>query len=262
MKSYNKTAIAMAVLFSGAGFAAPATVLDANVATNQSVQSVAASKRTVEQRLTRIENILNVRLKMQLEVQERLDELSVELRNLQGSIDENALELNKITLRQRDIMNDIERMRVSSFVKPQTAPTTDSSITSETKTAAVNLTGKDSYNHAIKLIKNERKYDEAIPALQSFLATYPESDLAPNAHYWLGLLLRKNNNAAAKVEFETVVSKYPNSAKRADSLQKLGMIAKLAGNKSEATRYFKLVIKEYPNDSVAKLAKQQLSQLK
>lgn len=253
----------MAVLFSGAGFAAPATVLDANAVTNQSVRSAAGSKRTVEQRLTRIENILNVRLKMQLEVQERLDLLSVELRNLQGSIDENALELNKITLRQRDIMNDIERMRVSNFVKPQTTPSADLGITSETATTAVNLTGKDSYNHAIKLIKNERKYDEAIPALQSFLATYPESDLAPNAHYWLGLLLRKNNNnTAAKVEFETVVSKYPNSAKRADSLQKLGMIAKLSGKKSEAARYFELVIKEYPNDSVAKLAKQQLSQLK
>ena len=253
----------MAVLYSGLGHAAPATVLDATASAKQ----VATNKptRSVEQRLTRIENILQARTRAQLETQQRLDQLSIELMNLQGAIEEGNLEQTKVTQRQRDILNDIERIRttlVAKSVTPVTPVTTDTAMLNVAN-QPVNLTGKDSYNYAIKLIKNERKYDEAIPALQSFISTYPESELAANAHYWLGLLLRKDNkNDEAKVEFEKIVTKYPESNKRADSLQKLGQLAKSAGSNSEAKRYFELVIKDYPNDTVAKLAKQELAALK
>ncbi|QUM78641.1 tol-pal system protein YbgF [Moritella sp. 24] len=250
----------MAVLYSGFGHAAPATVLDVNDSTEQVVTS--KPKRSVEQRLTRIENILKARTRAQLETQQRLDQLSIELMNLQGAIEESNLEQTKITKRQRDILNDIERIRTTLVAKPVVPVVADQNILSATN-QPVNLTGKDSYNYAIKLIKNERKYDEAIPALQSFISTYPESELAANAHYWLGLLLRKDNkNDEAKAEFEKIVTKYPKSNKRADSLQKLGQLAKLAGSTSEAKRYFNLVIKDYPNDAVAKLAKQELATLK
>ncbi len=250
----------MAVLYSGLGQAAPATVLDATASAKQVITN--KPTRSIEQRLTRIENILQARTRAQLETQQRLDQLSIELMNLQGSIEESNLEQTKVTQRQRDILNDIERIRTTLVAKPVSPVVTDKSILN-TANQPVNLTGKDSYNYAIKLIKNERKYDEAIPALQSFISTYPESELAANAHYWLGLLLRKDNkNEEAKVEFEKIVAQYPESNKRADSLQKLGQLAKLAGSNSEAKRYFKLVIKDYPNDTVAKLAKQELAALK
>ena len=250
----------MAVLYTGSGHAAPATVLDATVSAEQVVMK--KPTRSIEQRLTRIENILQARTRAQLETQQRLDQLSIELMNLQGAIEESNLEQVKITQRQRNILNDIERIRTTLVAKPITPVITEPAILGSTEQPA-NLTGKDSYNYAIKLIKNERKYDEAIPALQSFISTYPESELAPNAHYWLGLLLRKDNkNAEAKVEFEKIVTKFPASNKRADSLQKLGQLAKLSGAKGEAKRYFELVIKDYPNDAVAKLAKQELAALK
>ncbi len=256
----KKTAMIMAVLYSGLGYAAPATVLDANASTEQVVTN--KPKRTLEQRITRIENILQARTQMQLETQQKLDQLSIELMDLQGKIEENSLEQVKITQRQRDIIDDIERIRTTRLAQPVKPAVTDSAIINA-KNQPVNLTGIDSYNYAIKLIKNERKYDEAIPALQSFITTYPESELAANAHYWLGLLLRKDNqNEAAKVEFEKIVTKYPDSNKRADSLQKLGQIAKVAGANAEAKRYFELVIKDYPNDAVANLAKKELSRLK
>lgn len=250
----------MAVLYSGLGHAAPATVVEVNTNPEQAVKKT--KTRSVEQRLTRIENILQARTQSQLDTQQRLDQLSIELMNLQGAIEESHLEQEKITQRQRNILNDVERMRTALVAQPITPAVTTPIVLGSTDKPA-NLTGKDSYNHAIKLIKNERKYDEAIPALQSFISTYPDSELAPNAHYWLGLLLRKDNkNEAAKAEFEKIVTKFPNSNKRADSLQKLGQIAKSAGATSEAKRYFELVIKDYPNDSVANLAKQELATLK
>ena len=259
----SKTAMIMAVLYSGVVQAAPATVLDVTASSANVI--TAKAQPSLEQRLARVEAILKARTQAQIETQQRLDQLSNELLNLQGSIEQNNLEQQQMTVRQRDIMNDIERIRVSLTTRPTvSAPAvvaTDSVISSAQQPQ--NITGRDAYNHAIKLIKNERKYDEAIPALQNFIRSYPQSELTANAHYWLGLLLRKDNqNDAAKVEFEKIVTQYPDSNKRADSLQKLGQLAKLAGDHSEAKRYFNQVLKDYPNDAVAKLAKQELAELK
>ena len=46
------------------------------------------------------------------------------------------------------------------------------------------------------------------------------------------------------------------SPKRADALVKLGDIAKRNNNVKAANKYYQQVIKEYPNSSAAKLAKE------
>lgn len=258
----NKTAaIFMAVLY-GASFtvmAAPAAVEDATANVTKAKPQV-----SLETRLTRVETILKARTKSQLETLQRLDELAFELRNLQGRIEETTLEQGKLTQRQRDIINDIERMRSLIASKPaDTAPVvTDSAIINASNQAA-NETGKDAYNAAIKLIKNDRNYVQAVIALEKFIVDYPKSELSANARYWLGLLLRRDNqNEAAKAQFETIVRDYPESNKRADSLQKLGQISKVAGLKDDAKRYFDMVIKQYPNNAAARLAKKELTNLK
>lgn len=258
---HTTAAILMAVLYSGTVNAAPAEVVEVQAITPAQSTKV-APKRTLEQRLARVENILKARTQSQIDTQVRLDQLSNDLLRLQGLIEESTLEQGKITQRQRDIMNDIERIRSTLATQPTAAVATDSAILN-TAGQSDDLTGKDEYNHAIKLIKNERKYDQAIVALQAFIQDYPKSELQANAHYWLGLLLRRDNqNDNAKLAFEKIVTGFPESNKRADSLQKLGQIAKAAKDNATAKRYFEMVIKEYPTNAVAKLAKKELATLK
>ena len=261
MTNIKTAAIFMAVLY-GASFisvAAPAVVEDATATVTQ-----VKPKVSLETRLTRVETILKARTKSQLDTLQRLDQLSIELMNLQGRIEETTLEQGKLTQRQRDIINDIERMRSLIASKPvNTDPVvTDTAIINASNQAA-NETGKDAYNAAIKLIKHDRNYVQAIIALEKFINDYPKSELAANARYWLGLLLRRDNqNEAAKAQFETIVKDYPESNKRADSLQKLGQIAKVAGLKDDAKRYFEMVVKQYPSNAAARLAKKELAGLK
>src|SRR4029079_14085038 len=62
-------------------------------------------------------------------------------------------------------------------------------------------------------------FKAAIEAFKDFLRDYPQSQLAPNAQYWIGISyanLKDARNALAAQE--QVVSKYPQSAKAPDAL--------------------------------------------
>ncbi|MCD6039119.1 MAG: bamD 2 [Gammaproteobacteria bacterium] len=118
------------------------------------------------------------------------------------------------------------------------------------------------YQTAYDLIK-VKKYNEAVSALQKMLQKYPAGQFAANAHYWLGELyglLNKNDQSAN--EFEAVVKNYPDSPKVADAQLKLGLIYAAQFKWSEAKTAFKKVVAGYPGTASARLASEQLKQLK
>jgi tol-pal system protein YbgF len=118
------------------------------------------------------------------------------------------------------------------------------------------------YQTAYDLIK-EKKYNEAVAALQKMLQRYPSGQFAANAHYWLGELyglLNKNDQSAQ--EFSTVVNDYSDSPKVADAQLKVGLIYAGQFKWVDAKGAFKKVINRYPGTSSARLAAEQLKQIK
>ena len=78
------------------------------------------------------------------------------------------------------------------------------------------------YVQAFEALKS-RNYAASIAGFKQYLATYPTSDLADNAQYWLGeayYVTRDYDNAA--VAFRAVGERWPNSRKAPDALLKLG----------------------------------------
>lgn len=118
------------------------------------------------------------------------------------------------------------------------------------------------YQNAYDLIKDS-KFDQAINVLQNMLKKYPSGQSAANAHYWLGELygLQKKREQAA-VEFANVVKNYPDSPKVSDAEVKLGMIYAAQFKWPEAKSTFKRVISRYPGTTSARLAAQQLKEIK
>lgn len=118
------------------------------------------------------------------------------------------------------------------------------------------------YQTAYNLIK-VKKYNEAIAALQKMLVKYPSGQFAANAHYWLGELysLTSENDKAAS-EFSVVVKQYPSNPRVADAELKLGLIEASMLKWPAAKASFKKVISKYPGTTSARLAMEQLKQLK
>lgn len=115
-----------------------------------------------------------------------------------------------------------------------------------------------SYLAAYELVKNKR-YDDALNAMNLFVQKYPKGGYTANAQYWLGeLYLVKNDHAKAVEHFNVVLQQFPTSSKSAASMLKVGYAYAAMGNKPEAKKYLQQVVRAYPDTPTAQLANSKL----
>lgn len=211
---------------------------------------------------------LDAQQRTMLSMQNRMMQMEDELKKLQGQIDELNYKLQRQSATQAPVVQN----------QAQTANTQNASV-DNTNNASTKTQGTDSkanvatdtsdglkdvdakaqelYDKAYALII-DNKLQDAINAFSTYLDTYKDNKLTPNAWYWKGQAqykLKDYNNA--RVSFLNVV-RFASSQKRPDSLYKLGMISKLNGDAQKSMKYFELVIKTYPNDTAANFAKREL----
>lgn len=191
--------------------------------------------------------------------------LQEEVAELRGVTEEHAFQLEQLLTRQRELYQEIDRRLANQSTAPTNTQVIDSSaVTGDSSKAdySADLSENDAYDRAIKLVLEDKRYQDAIPAFQQFLERFPNSSYAPNAHYWLGQLLFSDGNYdGAAEQFQTVVDDYPDSNKRADCLLKLGSIARQQGQNAAARDYFNQVVSGYPDSTEAGLARQRLNEL-
>jgi tol-pal system protein YbgF len=135
-------------------------------------------------------------------------------------------------------------------------------ISSETKAQPNVAEEQQIYQTAYNLIK-ARRYNDAVSALQGMLRKYPSGQFASNAHYWLGELyglMGKNDQALN--EFTVVVDNYPESPRVSDAQLKVGLLLASQLKWPEAKSALKKVINHYPGSASARLAAEQLKQIK
>jgi tol-pal system protein YbgF len=118
------------------------------------------------------------------------------------------------------------------------------------------------YQTAYNLIKS-KKYNDAVVALQNMLQKYPSGQFASNAHYWLGELYGlMGKNDQSLTEFGLVVKNYPDSPRVSDAQLKIGLIFASQSKWSDAKLSFKKVVSHYPGTASARLASEQMKQIK
>jgi len=102
-------------------------------------------------------------------------------------------------------------------------------------------------------------YDLAISEFRQYVATYPSSEMADNAQYWIGEALfgqKKFNEAIA--EFDLVSAQFPKGDKVPAARFKKGMALLELGQRDTARAEFQALIRTYPRSNEAVLARQQL----
>lgn len=247
--------------------------------------AVSSVPHSMQERVTRVEQ--QVSNLVQSGASSKMEALQSEVQSLRGQVEELTHQLQQMKTQQQAMYSDLDKRITtalqSSSAKPKLAE--DTSVKPQIKdaidenkakkTASVGVIGavdassepnvaeeQQIYQTAYDLIKT-KKYGEAISALRGMLTKYPSGQFAANAHYWLGELyglLGKNEQSAA--EFSSVVQTFPNSPKVSDAQLKLGLIFAAESNWAEAKSAFKKVINRYPGTASARLASEQLKQIK
>ncbi|MEZ9059661.1 tol-pal system protein YbgF [Vibrio pelagius] len=260
MISNKKRVIMLSLLVSAAGtaLAAPAPVSDLNSTTTNSTSSStrAASNETD---IERLERLLQNRNRVQLQMQQQMDDMALEVSELRGQLERNSYDMKQMLERQRELFIELDKVRSEVKTSGSVAavvPETDAK--GAEGTFSTDVDEQTAYQNAVDMILKQRDYTGAITAFQKFQTDFPDSTFTPNSHYWLGqLYFAKKQDKEAVKSFAAVVA-YKGSNKRADALVKLGDIAARNNNSEQAKKYYEQVVAEYPNSASAKVAKTHL----
>ena len=114
------------------------------------------------------------------------------------------------------------------------------------------------YEAALNLFKANKIKDAAV-AFEAFSRTHPDSTLTPNAQYWLGNAHYSLRDCKKAIDaHRVVVSKWPQHPKAPDSLINIATCQQELGDAKGAKLTFETVLSKYPDSSAAATAKQRL----
>lgn len=206
-------------------------------------------------RLLRIERILSNQ--SLLEQAQRIEDLNNELRGLRGQVEQLQHSIDTARTQQREMYADLDK-RLQAVESRATAAV---SATPANPVAGSNDDDNVAYKKAFDLLK-DGKYADAETAFSRFVASYPQSPLADNGHYWLGEARYVNKDfAQALREFRTVVDRYPDSRKLPDAWLKIGYCQYELKNWKDAREALRKVMQIAGDSASGKLAEQRLAKI-
>jgi tol-pal system protein YbgF len=215
----------------------------------------------LDRRLAAIERVLASGSLVDLTVQaDDLQQTTAELRGRTESLEHDADNQSK---RQRELYADLD-MRIQNLERRGgSGPVNvlDGGSLAPGQLPVPGGSDRDNYQAAFELLK-EQRYEPAAMAFQQFLVSYPDSQLADNAQYWLAesyYVTQKYDQALT--EFEKVINSYPTSRKVPDALLKVGYCNYELNRWNDARGALARVQADYPDTTAARLAEQRIKRM-
>lgn len=214
----------------------------------------------LERRLSAIERILANGSLVDLTVQ--VDELERQAAELLGRIDALDHEAAEGASRQRDLYVDLdERIQKLESGGPTNGGGLANGSLAPGELPMPSGSDRDNYQAAFELLK-EQRYEQAAMAFKQFLVSFPDSQLADNAQYWLAESHYVSGDfQKALGQFKVVVEKFPRSRKVPDALLKMGYCNYELKRWNDARASLQRVQAEFSDTTAARLAEQRLARM-
>ena len=242
---------------------------------------IAANEASVEQRLNRVERLVNS--KGLVDIMVRVESMQSELQRLVGEIELQKHGLEEIKKRQRDLYIDIDRRLLkierrsgsaSSFRttrQPDSVTATPENNKVTQRPAKANKIPRATkkkegeqvaYQKAFDLLRALR-YEKATQAFRQFLNDFPDGRYAHIAQYWLAETSYHTRKFDVAVkDYQTLINQYPKSPKRADALLKIGYSQFELKSYSKAKAVLEKLIQAYAGTTEAGQAENLLQKIR
>ena len=177
----------------------------------------------------------------------RVNEMGGDVRTLQQAVGDLTALLGRMQAQLTDISNSIKVMQTPPAPPPSSTGGAPAGASDVPPMSAQKLyeTARGDYSGG--------KYDLAVQEFADYLKYYGNTDLAPNAQFYIAMTHygQKNYDDAVK-EFDMVLEKYPDNNKTAESLLYKGRaLVKTPGHKTDGANEFMEVIKRFPKTDEA-----------
>jgi tol-pal system protein YbgF len=188
----------------------------------------------------------------------QVETLSNELARMRGQLEVLGNQMETADRRQKDLYLDIDtrlrkleqtREQASAPEKPAAQPAEAEASQAETR----------AYQAALDQFKLGN-YALAVSAMQGFLVTYPNSKLAPNAQYWVGMAHSGQRDYKAAIAAQRkLLAVWPDSEKAPDAMLSIAASQETMGDRKTAQKTLEELLAKYPKSSAATSAKQRIN---
>jgi len=215
----------------------------------------------IERRLGALERVIANGSLVDLTMQ--VDALQRQAAELQGRTESLDHDAQGTAGRQRDLYIDLDD-RIQNLERSLRNPAVNVMDGGSLAPGQLPVPGgsdRDNYQAAFELLK-EQRYEPAAMAFQQFLVSFPDSQLADNAQYWLAESYYVTDQFEKALEhFQVVIRNFPRSRKIPDALLKIGYSNYELQRWDSARGALGRVKSDYPDTTAARLAEQRLNRM-
>ena len=198
----------------------------------------------------------------------RMDQMSQDMHTVQQAVTDLTGLISKLQAQMTDLSNAVKVM--STPAPPPPGATSGGSAdaggglapgTAPAGNSAPTISASALYDNANR-DRNGGKLDLALQEYTDYLRWYGNTDLAPNAQYyiaWIHASQGDYNNAVR--EYDAVLEKYPDNNKTADAMYGKGIALARMGRRTEGAREFQELIQRFPTNGLAGQACTQLTNM-
>lgn len=127
--------------------------------------------------------------------------------------------------------------------------------------SAITAQEQQAYDRAFQSLTRSR-YKDAITQFKQMVDSWPHSQLADDAYYWMSEAMYVNREFEHALSgFRTLVSKYPDSRRVPEALLKIGYIQHDLGDYEKATNTFRDILSRFPGHQVTVSAQTRLRRI-
>lgn len=193
-------------------------------------------------------------------VNARLSEMTRELNDLQAMVKSNSSDLDELKPEISKIRNTIDSIPRQKASETVSNPVPHIEVVNkEPSPGGKDAKAQNAYMKAFGLF-SANNYTGAVQAFNSFIKSYPDSEYAGNAMYWIGEChYSQRNYSQAVSDFNRVISLYPKGSKIPDAMLKIGYSYISMNDPARAKAELQTLIDKYPNSPAAVKARERLN---
>lgn len=221
----------------------------------------AIRQRQLEARVARLDQLF--KNQSLTDMSQRIDDLQGQIRKLRGDVEVLEHNVNLSKTQQRDLYLDLDRRLQKLELSAGNATANGSSASGSQSQSSGNAEdAAAAYHQNFNLVKQGR-YDDAINGFTQFIQQYPQSNLVPNAEFWMGEShYQQGDFQGALINYKAVIDNYPDSNKAPDALLKMGYAQYEMKDWKAARKSLQMVVEKFPHSRSARYAKQRLQRMK
>lgn len=189
-------------------------------------------------------------------IDKTLKESSVEKELLRSQI-------NSLEGRVKDLTEKLARLSETKPPAPAQKPAAENGLSAEKAQEAKEPADDPAkaYEEAYKMFK-EKKYGDAREKFGAFIKKFPKDELAGNAHFWIAEShYAEKDFESAILAYETLIKDYADNRKAPAAFLKQGMSFIEIGDKKTAKVIFERLIEKYPDSVEADKAREKMAEM-